>query len=115
MARRKSVDELLAELENIIAVWKENPGFMLGELTLSDLEAIHRGVSDETAEIESVRIKLTGMLENRDTNMTQINQMITRARSGFRAIYGPDSRQYKQAGGTPTSERKRPVRKPKTP
>jgi hypothetical protein len=36
-----------------------------------------------------------------------------RARAGFKAVYGADSVQHKQAGGTPTSERK--ARTPRTP
>lgn len=114
MPRRKNVDELLAELSNLVAVWKENPGFALGDLTLAELERLHGAVSGETGEIEAVRTRLTGLIESRDGNLKLISTAVTRTRSGFRAVYGPDSRQYKQAGGTPTSERKRPVRKPKT-
>lgn len=113
MARRKNVDEILAELGNIIAVWKENPDFSIGELTVADLESLHGATEKQTDEIEAVRTKLTGMIEARDTNILKINGAITRSRSGFRAVYGPDSKQYKQAGGTPTSERKRPTRKQK--
>jgi len=40
--------------------------------------------------------------------------LVTRARSGIRSVFGPDSTQYEQAGGTRTSERKTPTRKPKT-
>ncbi|MBD0369930.1 MAG: hypothetical protein ICV60_03685 [Pyrinomonadaceae bacterium] len=40
--------------------------------------------------------------------MASIN---TRALSGYRAIYGPNSSQYEQAGGTRSSERKRPTKK----
>jgi hypothetical protein len=40
-----------------------------------------------------------------------LGEWVTRARSGFRAVYGPDSTQYEQAGGTRSSERKKPVRK----
>jgi len=38
----------------------------------------------------------------------------TRMLSGVGSKYGFDSEQYGQAGGTPRSERKRPVRKPKS-
>ena len=110
---RRNVDEVLAELGNLIAVWKENPKFSVGDLTLADLEGLHGTVSGETEEIEATRTRLTGMIEGRDANLKRIGTAATRTRSGFRAVYGPDSRQYKQAGGTPTSERKRPVRKPK--
>ncbi len=38
----------------------------------------------------------------------------TRMLSGVGSKYGFDSEEYGQAGGTPRSERKRPVRKPKS-
>jgi hypothetical protein len=40
-------------------------------------------------------------------------ELTTRALSGIRGYFGPDSDEYEQAGGTRTSERKKPVRKPK--
>jgi integrase len=41
--------------------------------------------------------------------LAAISSVTTRARNGFRAIFGPDSSQYEQAGGTRASERKRPA------
>jgi hypothetical protein len=35
----------------------------------------------------------------------------TRVLSGFRAVNGPNSTQYEQAGGTRQSERRKPTRK----
>ena len=40
-----------------------------------------------------------------------INVTVTRIRSAMRGVFGPDSTQYEQAGGTRRSERKRPARK----
>ncbi len=37
--------------------------------------------------------------------------LITRAHSGIRAPFGPNSSQYEEAGGVRKSERKRPARK----
>ena len=45
-------------------------------------------------------------VNQRDDQAYNLNQLVTRARSGFRAVYGPDSSQYEQAGGTRSSERK---------
>jgi hypothetical protein len=38
-----------------------------------------------------------------------------RALNGVKFKFGPDSSQYEQAGGVRSSERKKPVRKPKAP
>ena len=43
-----------------------------------------------------------------------VGELIVRARSGFKSVYGPDSTQYQQAGGTRKSDRKRPVRRAQT-
>ena len=45
--------------------------------------------------------------------MGRSSQLTTRARSGIRGFFGPDSDEYEQAGGTRTSERKKPTRKVK--
>ena len=34
-----------------------------------------------------------------------LSDLVQRARAGFKAVYGPDSTQYEQAGGTRRSER----------
>ena len=57
--------------------------------------------------------ELTGLINDRDSQGVGLNELVTRVRSGFRAVYGPDSTQYEQAGGTRLSERKKPSRKPK--
>jgi hypothetical protein len=66
---------------------------------------------DLRAPIETARTQLTHMANQSDDALTDINNVTTRARSGFRAMFGPDSSQYEQAGGTRASERKRPARK----
>jgi len=47
----------------------------------------------------------------RDDKARQLSEYITRFRSLMRAIYGPDSKEYGQAGGTRVRDRKAP--KPK--
>jgi len=57
---------------------------------------------------------LTALTNDLNVQVNELAGITTRARSGFRAVYGPDSTQYEQAGGTRASERKRPSKK-KTP
>ena len=59
-------------------------------------------------------LELTGIRERRDDKLRQVNELVTRFRSGIRSIYGPDSPEYEQAGGTRTSNRKPPKRKRQT-
>ena len=62
-----------------------------------------------------MRHELDGLLDNRDDSAALLNSYNTRALSAIRGIFGPDSIEYDQAGGTRTSERKKPVRTAKAP
>ncbi len=115
MARGKAIDEVLADGEQIIRVWTDNPTFTLGEITLPLLQSTVDELRTLRGQIEDKRMELTKLLNDSDVKAADIMSAITRARSGFRASFGPDSTQYEQAGGTRSSERKRPgARKPKT-
>ena len=101
-----SSDTVQADAARIISTWKENPGFALGDLKVTDFETRSAEVTTMDDEINALRVRLTGMVERRDTANVELHALNVRARAGFKAIYGADAPQYKQAGGTPTSERK---------
>ncbi len=65
---------------------------------------------DDGAQIEAARHNLSGLKDARDDAAGTLNGYNTRALSAIRGIFGPDCTEYDQAGGTRTSERKRPVR-----
>lgn len=109
-----SVDRVVADAELLINAWKSHPGFTLATIQRSDLEEDVTAIEADNAEIESLRSQLTLRIDQRDNKVKALSNKNTRVRSGFRANYGPDSAEYKQAGGTPTSERKSPKRKPKS-
>ncbi len=114
MATKVSVDGVLADATSITNAWTANPDFTLGDITLAKFKAAFNGLDTANAAVETQRTELTGLINDRDDQAVALNELVTRARSGFRAIYGPDSTQYEQAGGTRTSERKRPNRKTNT-
>jgi hypothetical protein len=58
---------------------------------------------------------LTALVNELGDMTTETANIVTRARSGFRAIYGPDSTQYEQAGGTRSSDRRRSTPKKSAP
>ena len=55
--------------------------------------------------------QLTETTDLRDDCAKKGNELIVRTRKGVLAFFGGDSTQYSQAGGTRSSERKKPVRK----
>ena len=90
------VNAVQKDAQKIVTVWTENPTFSMGEVTVVSLKA-----------------DMTALLNTRDAQIAALNEVITRARSGIRSTFGPDSTQYEQAGGKRKSERKPSVRKPK--
>lgn len=111
MSRSKPVDTVLSEAEQIARVWTDNPTFALGNLTLAQFQTMITDLRSQRAETEDLRTRLTASINETNTQALAVSEAVTRARSGFRAFFGPDSTQYEQAGGTRRSERKRPARK----
>jgi hypothetical protein len=103
----------LSDAARITEVWQSNPDFKLGNVTLQEYQAAMMGLQSLDSSVESKRVELTGLLDQRDDSARGVNDLNTRALSGFRAFYGPDSSQYAQVGGTRRSDRKSPTRKPK--
>jgi hypothetical protein len=115
MARKYSVDSVLSDAEQIARVWTENPTFTLGEIKLTTLQKMMDDLRDNRSQLESLRTRITALVNETDEQANALGGVVTRAKSGFRAVYGPNSTQYEQAGGTRQSERKRPTpRKKKT-
>ena len=113
MARGKSLDNLLAEAEQIARVWADNPSFSLGDITLAQFQTKIAELRNARGKAEALRTQLTAIVNEANARRDDLAELVSRARSGFRAQYGPDSTQYEQAGGTRASDRKRPARKPR--
>ena len=111
MPTKYSPDTVLANSEQIARVWTENPTFTLGEITLAILQSKITDLRQTRDQIESLRTQLTALINEANTQAAELADIDTRALSGFRAVFGPDSSQYEQAGGTRRSERKRPSSK----
>ncbi len=111
MPSKYSFDSVISDSEQIARVWAENPTFTLGEITLANLQSKITGLRQKRDQVETLRTQLTALTNELNEQTNEMAGIITRARSGFRATYGPDSTQYEQAGGTRSSERKRPSSK----
>jgi hypothetical protein len=106
---------VLADAENIVNVWSTNSDFKLGEITLPKFKEASANLQEADSTVEAKRTELTALIIDRDSQAAALNEWVSRARSGFRAVYGPDSTQYQQAGGTRASERRKPVRRGSAP
>ena len=117
MATKVSADKVLTDSSPIEKVWKANADMKLGKngdaVQLPDFQARIKTVVDLNLAIEDARNTLGGLLNQRDDASLALNGLNTRALSAIRGIFGPDSTEYDQAGGTRSSERKAPVRKSK--
>jgi hypothetical protein len=109
-----NTNDLLIDAQKILDTWKANSSFNIGsKITLESFTQDRDQLTALDNAIESRRIELQGLINERNDLGKNLRTQITRIRSGFRAVYGPDSTQYDQAGATRTSERKaRTARKP---
>ena len=111
MARTIRPKETLARGKTVQTAWIGIPSFKMGTIGAKDFNALYDEATALNDRYEEKDFELTGIRENRDDKLQQLNELITRFRSGMRSTYGPDSPQYEQAGGTRTSNRKPPRRK----
>lgn len=65
-------------------------------------------VVDADAQIDELTSKINGLRNKRDDGAKTLNGFNTRALSAIRGIFGRDSKEYEQAGGTRSSEHKQP-------
>ena len=108
---RKHVDTALADANQIATVWKDNPKLVLGDdVGLKDFQQTITDASEADADFVARSLELTAAMNARAEKVKALRTLVTRARSGFRAQFGPDSTQYQQAGGTRVSQRRRPSR-----
>ena len=106
MPRNKSLDDINADAQKIIRVWEANPAFTLGEITLAGLKADVAELIDLREQTDEARATVTRLVNATNDKAAGIGDIYTRALSGIRAVFGPDSSQYDEAGGTRRSERK---------
>ena len=111
MPSRYSTESVLADSERLTRVWADNPTFSLGEVTLAGFQAKIAEAKQKREQLEALRMQVTALTNELETRTTELASIRTRALSGFRAVFGPDSTQYEQAGGTRQSEIRRSTRK----
>jgi hypothetical protein len=109
----RSTNDVLTDANRIVDTWNANPDFQLGAITLTKFTEARNSLAAADAEVESKRTELSALLNAREESYAVMQDLVTRVRAGFKAVYGPDSTQYEQAGGTRRSERASTTRKAK--
>jgi hypothetical protein len=116
MRRSTGTDEILQQIDEIIAVGAENPDFSMGpEVTLERLKASRAELDSYITSVVATNRTLSRQIDERDDCAKIANQYAVRARKAIQTYFGPDSPQYAQVGGTRASDRKNASRRAKTP
>ncbi|HEY1770829.1 MAG TPA: hypothetical protein VGG02_11315 [Chthoniobacterales bacterium] len=93
-----------------------DPALDLGNgLTLAAYQAQIQALNDLNDDYNTDLSTLDSQLDTIQADEHALDAMSVRMLAGVGSKYGKDSNQYEMAGGTRTSERKKSVRKPKTP
>lgn len=111
---RKTVDDLVAELEKILRVFRAKAPFAVGDITEQSLGTTISGLRGKSTELENAKTLVARLVNELNADLANAGQVQTRGLSGIRAAFGPDSSEYEEAGGVRTSERKKPEKKTKT-
>ena len=114
MAQKYKIKAILMAARRVRDVLDAASPDMVIDATLEERFRKAYDATEATAEeYARKRSELTGLRIRRDNHAKELNGLVTRFRSGIMGHYGPDSVEYGRAGGTRTSERKRPARKAK--
>lgn len=114
MANKKTVDTVISDAERLAQVWGENTKFSMGDLTLEGLRSEITKLHSLRQSRDEIRTRLSKLVDDTNDQLKLVDGYNIRGRSGMKAIFGPDSAQYAQVGGTRQSERKsRSSKKPK--
>jgi hypothetical protein len=108
MPTKYKIDTVLSNSERIARVWADNPTFSLGEVTLKSLQDKIASVREKRERLEGLKMQVTALSNELGEDVSVLAGIYTR---GLRAVYGPNSTQYEQGGGTRSDERKRASRK----
>jgi len=116
MARQTRSSQVVLKAEQRVAGLKMiDPNLEVGDsLTLEKFTTSIEQLRAKLETYNSLLAKVDVVKTDLNADETQLKHMIEEMLIGVASKYGKDSYEYKLAGGTRRSERKRPVRKPKT-
>jgi hypothetical protein len=108
---KQAANSALVAANKVEDVWSKNTQFTMKDVTLVEFKAAIAACETGDDAVEAKRRELTALINQRDVANATLKTITSRALSGIRGFFGPDSDEYELAGGTRTSERKKPMRK----
>ncbi|HLP65892.1 MAG TPA: hypothetical protein VK181_00080 [Rhizobium sp.] len=111
MATTINAKNVKIDIDKIIEIMTANADFTMKNVTLATIGSDATSLGEAIKKIDSLEMQLTPLRNQRDDLARKLNEICTRARSGLKGFYGPNSSQYEQAGGKRAIERKSPKRK----
>jgi len=90
-----------AQATRILKVWKANREFRMKDATVADFDAMHDKFERVLKDIEARNRELDELRKARQKAAAKLNELCTRAQSGVRGYFGPNSSQYQQISGNP--------------
>ncbi|CAG0970667.1 hypothetical protein ANRL3_01479 [Anaerolineae bacterium] len=108
---KQATNAALVDGKKVRDVWEAHPEFNMKDVTLKDFQTAMGAAQTADDAVESMRRQLDALINQRNAHNATLTELTTRALSGIRGFFGPDSNEYEQAGGTRKSERKKPTRK----
>jgi hypothetical protein len=106
MATKYPINATIADCGKIIAMWKENPTFMMDGTTLSEMQTLLSDIIADGHELDTLGTRTIDVRLRRTKRVSIAAEFCTRARSVARGVFGVNATQLKQAGATLRSERK---------
>lgn len=112
MGKKLYPTDTLKQALKIVSLW-DHIGTVpiMGPQGYENLRADMETVGELKVKIKQLEVELLSVRNERDAACIQVWDQVKRARSCVKAVYGDDSIEYKLAGGTRLSDRKRPRRK----
>ena len=106
-------EDVIKNLDAVLDVWKEHPDILLHDetdktVTFSYADILKRR-NDQAALLPAIASKereLGSLKDGRDDESKVLDKMRSRGLSAFRGLFGANSTEYNEAGGTRDSERK---------
>ena len=117
MARPRSTSTILDSAKQRLEALKNiDPNIDFGgDVSVATLTAAVNTAQTKQTDYNDTASELTARAIELDEALEQLRQLDSRALSGVATRYGRNSKEYGMVGGTRTSDRKTPQRKPKDP
>ena len=87
------------EFEKTVRAWRLHPSVVVSGVTLAVAEETLKQLKAKQGQAEDLQAKLNAVVANLNASLTTAEKTRQQILYGFRATYGVDSAEYKEAAG----------------